>query len=353
MSTRPLPRLFLTTILLTTATGTAAAQFGPTIPPPIVDISLNTVSFISKGDFNGDGKLGLVFVVSGVAGELVVYLGNGDGSFSSEPSLAVGNEPLSVAVGDLNNDGKLDLVAANKLDNNISALLGNGDGTFAAAVNKATGNGPVAVFLGDLNANGNLDAITVNKTANSISILLGNGNGTFANKSDKAVGASPAYGGVIDLNADGKLDIVTASSTASTISVLIGNGVGGVAAKVDYPVGAASTTFMALGDVNGDGKPDVNVDAASLSVLLGNGDGTFPAPMLSAGVPGNQIFLGDLNNDSKLDLVSPAGTVRLGNGDGTFGTDVGYSPNGAYMAIGDFNGDSKLDVEEIPEVSTC
>ncbi len=133
---------------------------------------------VAVGDFNGDGKLDLV-TANNVDNTVSVLLGNGDGTFASQVTYPVGNYPSSVATGDFNGDGKLDLVTTNYNDNTISVLLGNGDGTFASQLVSPVGKSPSAVAVGDVNNDGNLDLAVVNTFDNTVSILLGNGDGTF------------------------------------------------------------------------------------------------------------------------------------------------------------------------------
>jgi len=131
-------------------------------------------------------------------GDISVLLGNGDGTFAIQPDVAVGDIPTSVAIGDLNNDGKLDVVVANSNDDDISILLGNGGGTFART-DIAVGNNPFSVAIGNLNNDPNQDVVVANQVDGDISVLLGNGDGTFA-RTDIAVGSNPRSVAIGDLN---------------------------------------------------------------------------------------------------------------------------------------------------------
>ena len=151
-----------------------------------------------------------------------MLLGNGNGTFQTAVSYAAGSSPCSVAVADLNGDGKLDLVVANAGDNDVSVLLGNGNGTFQTAVSHAVGVDPTSVAVGDFNDDGHPDLVTANTGENSVSVLLGNGNGTFQPAVNFAVGNLPTSVAVGDFNGDGKPDLVTANSGGNfTVSVLL------------------------------------------------------------------------------------------------------------------------------------
>ena len=277
------------------------------------------------------------------------------------PLAQTGDGPRSLALGDLNGDGKLDVVTANYDSSTVSVLLGTGNGTFAAKVDYATGSSPEAVVLGDLNGDGKPDLVTANWSSSNVSVLLGTGNGTFAAKVDYPSGDG-TYGtysvAIGDLNGDGKLDIVAANSNLdapSTVSVLLGTGNGKFAANVDYPTGYGAFS-VALGDLNGDGKLDlVTGGFGTVSVLLGTGDGRFAAnvdyPFGSIGDADIEVVLGDLNGDGRLDLVaatfnSDTVSAWLGTGDGAFaaGVDFQTEEDLALMALDDLDGDGKLDL---------
>jgi len=322
-----------------------------------------TTTSVAVGDFNRDGKPDLAVVSQvGTTGNIVgVLLGNGDGTFQNQVGYAVGNTPQSVAVGDFNGDGKLDLVVTNTADGTISVLLGNGDGTFQNQVTYVTGKGPYSVAVGDFNGDGKLDLVVTNtdlavaNAPGAVNVLLGNGNGTFQNQVTYATGNNPLSVAVGDFNGDGKLDLVVANydafTSTNTVSVLLGNGDGTFQNQVTYATTAESIS-VAVGDFNGDGKPDLAVASGAVNVLLGNGDGTFQNQVTySTGDSAYSVVVADFDGDGKLDLAVANGddntvSVLRGNGDGTFQNRVAYFA-GLFvgpMAVGDFNGDGNPDL---------
>ena len=314
---------------------------------------------VAVGDFNGDGKSDLAVPNNG-DNTVSILLGNGNGTFAAKVDYIAGSNPTVVAVGDFNGDGKSDLAVANASSSNVSILLGNGNGTFAAKVDYISGTGPSAPFgiiVRDFNGDGKLDLAVANLNASSLSILLGNGDGTFATNVDYDTGLTPTIVAAGDFNGDGKSDLAVGHAFTDTVSILLGNGDGTFAAKVDYIVGP-SPFSVAVGDFNGDGKSDLAVTNGSnasgnhVSILLGNGDGTFATKVdYNTGSGPFSVAVGDFNGDTKADLAvanSNATTVSilLGNGDGTFvdKADYGTGTSPYFVTVGDFNGDSKTDL---------
>jgi hypothetical protein len=322
-------------------------------------------------DVNGDGKLDLVVANLGTdpdnsSGTVAVLLGNGDGTFQAAVNYGSGFDTESVAVADVNGDGKPDLLVANECSSasctngSVDVLLGNGDGTFQAAVNYALESLPNSVAVADVNGDGKLDLVVVGD--DSVDVLLGNGDGTFQSPSKNITESGGESVAIGDVNGDSKLDLVVANHgdgtpNSGSVSVFLGNGDGTFQAAVSYSTGAIYTDAVILGDMNGDGTLDLVVASqytnsalnGVVGVLLGKGDGSFQAaintstPTPLAGV--KQLALADFNGDGKLDLAVGAGTVLLlGNGDGTFQTPIALSAGGPGIIGGDFNGDGRPDL---------
>lgn len=327
---------------------------------------------VAVADFNGDGKLDLampVYSIDSPLSSVTILLGNGDGTFTAGPAIPITSVNAgSIAAGDFNGDGKADLAITLPDNNEIAVLLGNGDGTFTEAPIISDTNGPFFVTVGDFNGDGIEDLAVVNPAGLNLSILLGNGDGTFRLESNPPAGSglTPMAAAVGDFNGDGKLDIAVADyarnvGVPGSVTILLGNGDGTFTQTPVSPATGDSPVSIAVADFNGDGKADLAVgnsyddvgQPGTITILLGNGDGTFTAATTgpTAGNTLQSVAVGDFNGDGKADLVtanaaSNTATVLLGNGDGTFtladSPTTGVDP--LFGAVGDFNGDGLSDI---------
>jgi hypothetical protein len=309
---------------------------------------LDSVSIVTS-DFNGDGVLDLA-VVNNSQSNFTILIGNGDGTFKVQGTFLIPSAPGYAAVGDFNNDGNADLAISSL--GVVYVFLGNGNGTFQGPTDYSmqADDGPVAVA--DLAGDGNLDIVTTDSATNTVAVMV---NGVATNYT---VGDMPQGVVIGDFNRDGKLDLAVANYGSASISVLLGNGDG----TFKPPTTVATTDgpwALLTADVNNDAKPDLVVATPGYSqtqnymvVLLGNGNGTFQQPVnYSVAADPVAVVAGDFNDDRKIDVAvasegADAVSLLLGNGDGTFQTSTSY-PGAAgvsSLAAGDFNKDGSLDL---------
>ncbi len=312
-------------------TGNSAAPLGPFSS---LNATHDPFDIVAR-DLDNDGVLDLAVANFSASNTVSVFEGKGDGTFKSMRGFGAGNTPIGIDAGDVDKDGRLDLVVANRDEAEIAILYGTGQGgAFKSPVHHATGFlTPNSVAVRDFNADGNLDVAAACGGA-GISVFLGNGDGSFQPRSDipvfLTVFSSCCSGSIVtrqgprdivsgDFNADGKLDL------ALTLA----------------------NQFLGFGTF---WLPPTTAAA----ILLGNGDGTFGSPSLyltGAGTDrSRELDIGDLNGDGILDLAtinqaSSTITVLLGNGDGTFGNRVDFPSGGVnVIAIADMNGDGRADL---------
>ncbi len=350
--------------------GNGNGTFGAAVHFPLDDPNFsNNVSKLAVADLSGDGSPDLI-LCNLSSNHVTVLLGKGDGTFPSAVSYAAGPEPIGIALLDADGDGYIDVVAAdNAVDGEVSVLLGRGDGTLHAAPLRRSGFVPTALAAADFNNDGKLDLVTASSTSNALPpgfgtgvVILGNADGTFQTPKIWSTSTVSSVA-VADLDGDKNMDLVATNPSPGngSVSVLFGKGDGTFQAPVNYTAGT-TPQMVVVGDLNGDGRPDLvvaNHGSGNFSVLLNAGSGVFANAVSYAtpntGTP-DAISIGDFNGDGKPDVAvaitgvnATSVAVYLGNGDGTFQpyTNVasGFkSPLTLRVAAGDFNGDGITDI---------
>jgi hypothetical protein len=261
-----------------------------------------------------------------------------------------GTEPVALATGDVDGDGHQDVVTANRGSNDVSILPGNGDGTLAASVEYPAGTSPSDVAIGLFDPGSVPDLVVANEGSNDVSVLLGNGDGSFGAQTSIAAGTGPSAVVVGDLDGDGEVDLAVANRGSSNVSVLFGNGDGTFLNLVEYAVGT-DPADVAIGDLNRDGLPDLVVanehfSTESVSVLLGIGGGVFADEVRTHAPQPSCVAIADLDFDGPQDLSicgpGPGLTLLMGNGDGTFGARQRFGC-GVFTVV-DVDGNGRLDL---------
>lgn len=360
------------------AAAVQALASGATLPRTDFATGVLPVS-VAVADFNKDGSPDIV-AANKTDGTVSILFGNGDGTFKTQTTItipvgATAATPSAVATGDFNGDGNPDIAVADMANNRVLILLGNGDGTFQNPASYPTGSNPVALLAQDFDGEGQPDLAVVNRgdgtTPGSVSILIGDKvndiqNGIFGAKIDYPVGVAPSAIAAGTLITNGFTSLAVTNTGDNTVSILLGNGSGTVPdGTFSIPVAPNPATFatgaspagVAIADFNNDGKPDVAVTYAtdtagnSVSILLGNGDGTFLTANNFAAGSGPVGIIAAAFAGSNIDLAVADETgnnvdVLVGNGDGTFATPISLpTGNGPVaLAAADLNNDSTLDL---------
>ncbi|MGQ0762633.1 MAG: FG-GAP repeat domain-containing protein [Acidobacteriota bacterium] len=371
--------------LLILSSCNAGALQGSLFRPRVVIPLPNKPSNVALADLNKDGRLDLIVaseeartidVMFGQAGDVPFQVATGSAATAQTFRLPKGvDTPGDIVLGDVNGDGRLDLAWDFHDSYNVTLLLGQANGGFALAPNspivmKPTGQQPHThgIGLADLNGDGKLDLATVNNADNDISVAFGDGRGGFTLAPRTfSVGPSPYPLTIGDINNDGRLDIVSNASATGpqraqqlahscALTLLINDGQGGFR-RSEVPLRTMTPWSTSMGDINGDGKPDLvatHHDQSKLTVLLRDGTGNFREVAASPFEMGRNVWrteLVDVNRDRRLDVIAAGGDavrVMLGDGGGGFRPAFG-SPyvTGAgtwRLAVGDVNQDGKPDI---------
>ena len=292
-------------ILLGKGNGAFRSAQGFSVPSPIA---------LAVGDFNGDDALDLAVIESGGTGNgtLGIYLNNGDGTFQNSANYELGAESISLAVSDFNGDGHSDIAVTNRTgygnDGSVMVFLGNGDGTFRTPTIYKLPGGPFGITVGDLNGDHQPDLVVTEFDGRSVAVLMNVGHGKFKlTLTYTTPDLEPRGPFLSDLRHDGKLDLVV--NCASGVAVFPGRGNGKFGNATLYSTQGVGNgpTQAAVADFNRDGKPDIAVELfqGQPAMLYGNGDGTFQAaiPIKEKGCCGDSLVAADFNGDGAPDLA--------------------------------------------------
>jgi hypothetical protein len=306
---------------------------------------------VAIGDVNSDGRPDVV-AADAPDGVSVMLATGATGNFGAPTSFTAGSSPNSVAIADLTGDGRPDLAVANSGSANVSILRASGaPGNFSAPTNFAVGSSPSSIAVGNLNGSGGLDLAVANQGSGTVSVLLASGNpGSFAAATTFTVGGEPVDLEIADLNADTRSDL--AVTTGNNVSLLLASGAAGNFAAPTTLNGGTLPNDVAIGDLNRDGRPDIAVtNLFNVGILLASGAaGSFGTPtFISGGNNTDGIEIGDVNADERPDLVLVGGgsAILLASGNlGSFGSPQGVSgvSSASSVAIGDLNEDERPDL---------
>jgi hypothetical protein len=325
-------------------------------------------------DFNQDGKLDIATIIlPSTKGLISILIGDGRGGFGAATNYELDYSPRTVAAGDFNSDGKLDLIAlsSHPVSKNVTLLFGDGAGRFGAPVGLEIGNFPFDLKVDDFNGDGHVDFIVSDDTAinsfeGQVSTFLGDGTGHFGAPINYVVPSGPLA--VADFNRDGKKDVASFGTGSGTSAVLFGDGAGGFTSHNIFQASGLSFDIV-VGDFNNDANPDIataGFTSDDVNIVFGDGAGGFTAAkayIFTLNRLSGSVGLGDFNHDGHTDMAvselfneDDVGRVaiRLGNGAGDFGAPTYIDSGGegaSSLANADFNNDGHDDLAVINEFS--
>jgi hypothetical protein len=270
--------------------------------------------FVILADFNRDGHLDVAVGNRAIGGSgwVSILLGNGDGTLRAPVAYGPFTDAFSLATADFNKDGALDIVVGDTASGSL--LLGNGDGTFRVGSPVGASN---AVFfaVADFNGDGNLDLVSADNSADTIQLLTGNGNGAFTLKSSYLVATPPIALVAADFNGDGIPDFAAADEAVNNAgsNITVFESSGGRYVKKKYSFGDEPRLIVAA-DINLDGKLDLvteNEFNGTVDLFINSGTGAFRPPIVlhDGGITAASVAVGDLNGDGKPDIVVTDGQI--------------------------------------------
>ena len=338
------------------ANGGISSGLGGAIGTGVFDLTVDALTStgysLASGDFNGDGVLDLA---EGGVNELLIRLGNGDGTFgNAQTFVSTTGVTRETIASDFNGDGVLDIALGGA--SGINVFLGSSSGTFGTRISVNGSNDYPGLAAGDVNQDGIMDLVASNDGTNRAEVFLGTGNGQFSLRASFAAGIENEDLILADFNSDGVMDIGMSNYDGGStgVSILTGTGNGSFGSAQTFGTYARMYDIRA-GDVNNDGALDLMFGGDfpyTVGLLLGNGNGTFQAQRTFLASDDDRIVslaLADFNGDGFLDVISADDSddafMLYGNGNGTFKDFARISESSGYGEViaADFNGDGVLD----------